>query len=88
MLPTLHSRTHYITEHIRGVDRFGKIEEFGKGREFEKLARKLVGNFFHLILVQHSLPNGQKFPKSAHGCCVFYAISADFDANRRKNNNF
>ncbi len=29
-------------------------------------------------------PYGQKFPKLAHDCRIFYAISADFDANRCK----
>ncbi len=33
-------------------------------------------------------PYGQTFSKSAHDYHIFYAISADFDANRRKTNNF
>ncbi len=30
------------------------------------------------------IPYGQKFAKSAHERCVVYAISANFDADRRK----
>ncbi len=30
------------------------------------------------------LPYGQKFSKSAHDCRIFYAIDANFDADRGK----
>ncbi len=46
---------------------------------------KIVENW---ISYKKSLPYGQKFSKSAHHRRVFYAISADFDADKRKKRQF